>query len=434
MNRIRHKSIPLHLAPSLLILALLAGTAQARWGAESPDRADRPDLRWLTGFANTADVVATGNINVAIDQCDQKVGRNNYCVVELRTVEGSGPFSIDRSKTKIVASLPSQAIAAVPGQATISIGSNIQKVVIENLQLAGVRSDFKPVYAIVVSGSHIKDIVIRKNRIYNFDSHSSAHGIVVLGSGNSEAASIKQITIDQNHLHDMRTGSSESIAVNGNVSNWVISNNLIERINNIAIDAIGGEGTVAAATIDGRIVPSPLDAARIGWIENNVVDTMSTLGNPAYGGVRSWAGAIYVDGGRSISITGNTVRNSPWAYDIGAENCVIAEDITLRNNTASNSYFGDLRLGGYAKIGYLTANNSINCDPRNSLDINEGHGYVRRLTVAENRFESVNTTEARLLVEYRTTESIIAEPGLEPAPGAGDGKALYDDNAYRVTE
>ena len=422
------------MAPWLCLPILLTATAQADWGAVAPDSADRPDLSWLTRFANKADVVATGDINTAIDQCDQKVGHNNYCVIELRTPEAIRPFVIDRSNIKIVASAASKALLAVPGKATISIASNTQKILIENLQLAGVRSGFKPIYGIVIAGSYIQDIVVRNSRLFNFDSDSSAHGIVVLGSGANETASIKRITIDQNHLHDMRTGSSESIAVNGNVSNWVISNNLIERVNNIAIDAIGGEGTVAATTVEGRVLPHALDAARTGWIENNVVDTMTTLSNPAYGNVRSWAGAIYVDGGRSISITGNTVRSAPWAYDIGAENCVIAEHIVLRNNSAADSYYGDLRLGGYATTGYLSANNSINCDPGTSEDINEGHGYVRHLTIADNRFETDNPTQARIMVEYRTTASIIAEPGLEPSPGAGDGSAIGDNNAYRLSQ
>ena len=422
------------MVPWLCLPILLAATAQADWGAVAPDSADRPNLSWLNRFANKADVVATRDINTAIDQCDKKVGRNNYCVIELRTPEAIRPFAIDRSKTKIIASATNKALIAVPGKATISIGSHTQKIVIENLQLAGVRSGFKPIYGIVIAGSNIQDIVVSNNRLFNFDSDSSAHGIVVLGSGANETASIKRITIDQNHLHDMRTGSSESIAVNGNVSNWVISNNLIERVNNIAIDAIGGEGTVATTTVEGRVLPHALDAARTGWIENNVVDTMTTLGNPAYGNVRSWAGAIYVDGGRSISITGNTVRSAPWAYDIGAENCVIAEHIVLRNNSAADSYYGDLRLGGYATTGYLSANNSINCDPGTSEDINEGHGYVRHLTIADNRFETDSPTQARIMVEYRTTQSIIAEPGLEPSPGAGDGSAIGDNNAYRLSQ
>ena len=37
----------------------------------------------------------------------------------------------------------------------------------------------------------------------------------------------------------MRTGSSESIVINGNVQRWEISDNRVVNVNNIAIDAIG---------------------------------------------------------------------------------------------------------------------------------------------------------------------------------------------------
>ncbi len=417
----------------VLALVLLADTAQARWGAIEPDAASRPDLGWLTRFDTRPNVIAVDDINHAIEQCDKKAGYDNYCVIEIRATKPVSPFTINRSKTKVIASAHSKPVMAVAGRATISIGSDTEQVLIENVELAGVKSGFRPVYGIQISGSRIRDIVLRKNRIHHYNSDSSAHGIIVLGSGATDADRIGRITISQNHLHDMKTGASESIAINGNVTNWVIDNNRIERVNNIAIDAIGGEGTAAPVRINGKVFPNPVDAARSGWIENNTVTAMSTLSNPAYGRVRSWAGAIYVDGGRSITITGNSVQGAPWAYDIGAENCVIAENITLRNNTATDSHFGDLRLGGYSETGYL-ADPTINCDPHNTEDANEGHGYVRRLTIAENNFQSLNTTQPPLLIEYRTTESVIAESGLEPEPGIGNGKAVGDGNAYRTTE
>lgn len=417
----------------ILSWAVLTGSAHARWGAEPQNLANKPALAWTTLFSQKADVVATGDITRAISQCDKRVGAGNYCAVELRSATPSKPFSIERSKTKVFARTSGQPVVGKPGQATISIGSNIDKVLIENLELVGTRAGRQPIHAIVIAGERIKDIAIRRNQIHHFDSDASAHGIVVLGSGNTREQRIQRITIDQNHLHDMQTGSSETIAINGNVTDWIISNNRIARVNNIAIDAIGGEGTAPTVTLAGRVVPSPLDTARNGWIENNTVSAVSTRTNPAYGYARSWAGAIYVDGGRNITITGNTVRNAPWAYDIGAENCVTTENIILRNNTAVGSHFGDLRLGGYTETGYLSAQ-QINCDPHTSEDANEGHGYVRRVTVSNNNFLSANTVLPRIFVEYRTTESIIAESGMSPEPGRGNGIAVGDSNAYRITE
>lgn len=425
----------LALATSAFANSNTTTSAPANWGATAPTMADRPDTSWTRRFNKQADVIATGDINAAIARCDQIVGRGNYCSVALSTSTSSTPFTISRSQTKVFAPPAGQPLRAASGKPSIFIGSNISQIVIENLRLAGIRSGNQPVYGIMISGSSIEDIVLRNNRFYDFDSDISAHGIIVLGSGTDNAQRIHNVTIDQNQMTNMRTGASESIAVNGNVSNWVISNNRLTNLNNIAIDAIGGEGTAPPVTFAGRVMPHPLDAARIGWIENNVVDRMSTRDNPAYGNQRSWAGAIYVDGGRRISVTGNRVTNTPWAYDIGAENCVTTENIVMRNNVAANSYYGDLRIGGYASTGYLA--DTIDCDPHSTEDINEGHGYVRRITVAGNRFQSSATTQSQILVEYRTTESIIAEPGLEAVNAQFEQHNLHpqgDDNAYRITE
>lgn len=410
-------------------------SALANWGATAPDAANRPDTNWTRRFNHKPDVIANGDINAAINRCDHVVGRGNYCSVSVSSSVTGQPFYVSRSRTRVFAPAAGRPVRAVAGRASILIEANIRQVVIENLQLAGIRSGDQPVYGIMVSGSGIEDIVLRHNRIYSFDSNTSAHGIIVLGSGTTGAQRIRNITIDNNQLTNMRTGASESIAVNGNVSNWVISNNRLTNLNNIAIDAIGGEGTVPPVTVAGRVIPHPLDAARIGWIENNVVEQMSTRNNPAYGNQRSWAGAIYVDGGRNISITGNRVTNTPWAYDIGAENCVTTEHIVMRNNFAANSYYGDLRIGGYASTGYLAG--TIACDPHSTEDINEGHGYVRRITIAGNRFQSSDTTQAPILVEYRTTDSVIAEPGLEAVNAEleqSNQRPSGDANAYRTSE
>lgn len=415
-----------------IVLWLFSIPALADWGAAAPTADSRPTLDWITRFGQKPHVYSTtADLSAAIMRCDAVVGRGNYCMVAIQT--SATPFVINRSKTRIVghdakAAASSAKILAKAGQASILIGSNVSQVAIDNLQLVGIRSGSQPVYGIMISGRNIRDIAIRNNRLYNFDSDTSAHGVIVLGSGTTHAARITGLTIDGNHLHDLRTGASESISINGNVTDWVVSHNIIERVNNIAIDAIGGEGTVPPHNVDGRVLPHPLDAARNGWIEHNQVTSMSTQTNPAYGLQRSWAGAIYVDGGRRISITDNNVTGAEWAYDIGAENCVIAEHITMMRNRATHSHYGDLRVGGYTKTGFLV-DPAINCDPHSTTDDVEGHGYVRRVTVADNRFESVNTELPPVFLEYRTTESIIIDPSIAAASNAG----AADGNSYRIS-
>lgn len=136
--------------------------------------------------------------------------------------------------------------------------------------------------------------------------------------------------------------------VNGNVKNWDIISNTVSRVNNIAINAIGGEGTSPTQVVNGRTVPGQFDAARFGFIENNHVTTMSTLSNPSYGSRHSFAAGIYIDGARDIIINNNIVTDTPWAFEIGAENCVETSNILLHNNQATQSWFGDLLIGGNA--------------------------------------------------------------------------------------
>ena len=420
------------------MLWLFTPPVLAYWGATAPAPDSRPSLDWIASFGQKPHVYSTtADVTSAIERCDAVVGRGNYCLVAVQA--SATPFVISRSKTRIIGFTAKKQTAksdaeiiARAGQASILIGSNVSQVVIDNLQFVGVRSGSRPVYGIMISGRNIRDIAIRNNRLYNFDSDTSAHGVIVLGSGTTHATRIAGLTIDGNHLHDLRTGASESISINGNVTDWVVSRNVIERVNNIAIDAIGGEGTVPPHTVDGRVLPHPLDAARNGWIEHNQVRTMSTLTNPAYGFQRSWAGAIYVDGARRISITDNSVTDAEWAYDIGAENCVIAEHITMIRNRATHSHYGDLRVGGYTKTGFL-ANPAINCNPLSTTDDVEGHGYVRQITVTDNRFESTNTELPPVFIEYRTTESIIIDPSVTAAANDATNATTVDGNSYRIT-
>lgn len=110
--------------------------------------------------------------------------------------------------------------------------------------------------------------MIKNNRIHNFRSRANAHAIAVFGTGDSASKVISNIVIQGNDIRNMQTGASASIAINGNVSRWAVDGNYLKNINNIGIDAIGGEGTAPNKTINGRVLPGHLDAARWGWIIN----------------------------------------------------------------------------------------------------------------------------------------------------------------------
>lgn len=423
--------------PALVVGALLSitapGTVAARdWGARPVAEKYRPNRAWIKHFHDKADVVAHGSIAGAIESCDEVVGPHGYCTIQ---VEGDAelPVEIFRSNTKLIGVKGMKALQSPKNGAFIYIGDGTRHVVIENLRLQGHRAGKKDIYGIIVEGKKIRDILIRGNEIFGFESDSNAHAIAVYGTGANSKESIARVIIEKNTVHDMKTGSSESIAINGNVQRWEILRNDIYDINNIAIDAIGGEGTAPTRTKKGRTLPGRFDVARYGFIEDNYVENMHTKGNPAYGRRESWAAAIYIDGGRDILVKDNVVDNSAWAYEVGAENCVITRNVTMVGNSAQESYYGDLVLGGYAHKGFW-ADKSINCDPRSSEDRSEGHGYVRYLTVHQNSFDSEGTKEKKILPQFRVTHAIVAEPGVKPVNAQGDGRARGDQNAIRTDD
>jgi hypothetical protein len=150
-------------------------------------------------------------------------------------------------------------------------------------------------------------IEIKNNYIHDIETRfagktgGDAHGIVVYGTAAPE--SIHDIVIEGNRLSNLRLGSSEAIALNGNVEHFGVFDNEVHDSNNIGIVAIGFEG----------ISPIPkYDRARNGTIRGNKVYNVSSYGNPAYGNEYS-AGGIYVDGGKDIVIEGNDTYHN----DIG---------------------------------------------------------------------------------------------------------------------
>ncbi|PWQ93691.1 hypothetical protein [Leucothrix arctica] len=411
---------------------------QEGWGSDSVDQRYRPSLNWIDNFSDAKVVTADGSLSEAIDACDEVAGGNKYCVVTVSDSTTGAAVDIFRSNTKIIGSNRTTPLIPSKNGTFIYIGENTQNVVIESLTLKGRHVGEDELFAIVVEGKKINNILIKSNMIFEFNSDENAHGIAVFGTGITEQEAITNVVIDNNTIHTMRTGSSESLVVNGNVSGWEITNNKIYDVNNIAIDAIGGEGVSTKLATDehGRQLPGKFDAARNGFIEGNSVTNMSTKDNPAYGNDYTWAGAIYVDGGHHIQIKDNTVVNAPWAYDVGSENCLTSSHITLTGNTASRSYYGDLLLGGYAETGYLEDKN-IDCNPNNTEDANEGHGYVRFVTVKDNFFntlEPVDKDTSNALIQYRTTNSIVVGTSVKPSNESGNGVVTGDDNSIKTIE
>ncbi len=256
-------------------------------------------------------------------------------------------------------------------------------IIVKGFHVRNYRTSIKnrvPIGVRIVGTSH--DIQIINNKIYNIEHNGTtkngtdAHGIAVHGTSGTTA--ITQILIKGNKLYNLKLGSSEALVLNGNVTDWQVTNNVIHDVNNIGIDAIGFEGTASAN-----------DQARDGLIAYNNVYNITSKGNVAYGNDRS-AGCIYVDGGTRVTIEFNKAHNCNIGVEIASEHQGQATSfVTIRNNFFYNNTDAGISMGGYDTLRGSTENCVI---VNNTLF---------------NNASANNAWGAELYVQYDTNDNII---------------------------
>src|SRR5580704_4127354 len=197
---------------------------------------------------------------------------------------------------------------------------------------------------VIGSGSHIE---LLKNNVHHIEQTfegrdapgrgGNGFGIAVYGT--DAKAPITDLIIDGNEVHHLKTGSSESLVVNGNVTNFRITHNVVHDNNNIGIDVIGFE----------RTAPDPaVDQARDGVVSGNLVYNITSRGNPAYGNEQNSDG-IYVDGGTRVLIEQNVMHDVDFGIELASEHKDRATSyITARNNLIYHSHTAGVSIGGYA--------------------------------------------------------------------------------------
>ena len=191
-----------------------------------------------------------------------------------------------------------------------------------------------------VSGSG-SNIQILNNSVHDIvttsEATGNAFGIAVYGT--AAPASLDSVIISGNQVYRLKTGSSESLAVDGNVTNFSITNNLIHDNDNIGIDAIGYEGVAPNAAYD---------YARNGEISGNTVYNISAINNPGEGSQYAAAG-IYCDGCSQVIIERNRVYNSDLNIEVGSEHLgYVSSYVTVRSNLVYNANSVGISIGGYA--------------------------------------------------------------------------------------
>jgi hypothetical protein len=225
--------------------------------------------------------------------------------------------------------------------------------------------------------------------------NGDAHGIVVYGTQSPNP--IHDIVIDGNQVYGCKLGSSESLVLNGNVTDFRVTNNVVHDNDNIGIDLIGYEGTAGDSTYD---------AARDGIVRGNLVFNIDSYGNPAYGRDRS-ANGIYIDGGRDIVVEQNVIHDVNIGMEFASEREGRSTSyITARSNLVFNSTVIGLAIGGY--------------DRR--------RGNTEHTVIVNNTFyqdDSLRSGNGELLVQFDTRDNVI-----ENNIFSANGQNLFTVNPY----
>ena len=277
-----------------------------------------------------------------------------------------------------------------------------------------------------VSGAS-NGIQILNNTITNItttsEKNGNAFGIAAYGT---EAAAINGLVISGNTVYGLKTGNSETVNVDGNVTNFTISNNIIHDNDNIGIDAIGGEG----------VGPSGSDYARYGEISGNTVYNISAIDNAGEGDQYD-ADGIYCDTCAYVVIERNLVHNCDLNIEVASEHSgKYSQYVTVRNNVVYNANSVGISIGGYASnVGgsqYVTiANNTLFEDDTQ----NTGSGELQVQYYATNNVFENNlvyaTSQGLFINNYTNSEAnpVTADYNLYYSSVSSSGAQFIWDGA-----
>jgi len=253
------------------------------------------------------------------------------------TVSGSvaGPISLrNYGSEKVI--IDASRLVPTEGNTGLFLIEDQSFLIIQGFELRNYRTsnpDLVP-SGIYISGA-CEHIELRNNNIHhiaNTHAEGNAFGIAVYGT-----AAISNVIIDGNKVHHLKTGNSESVVLNGNVSQFEVTNNEVYSNNNIGIDFIGFEGTSDEES---------LDQARDGICRGNKVWNINSRPNPSY---KTYAaGGIYCDGATRIIIENNHCFQNDIGVEIASEHFgKSCSEITVRNNWIYRNRIAGIALGGY---------------------------------------------------------------------------------------
>ena len=296
-------------------------------------------------------------------------------------------------------------------------------IAVQGFEIRNYRTSTKNIVpaGIFVSGaSH--DITMRSNRVHHIETNYSgsnggdAFGIVVYGTSSGQA--ITNLFIQSNVVCSNKTGSSETVTVNGNVMNFDVSGNSVFDNNNIGIAFIGFEGVSPTTATD---------RARNGLCRGNTVWNISSFGNPAYGNDYA-ADGIYCDGASNVVIELNRVFNCDIGVELASEHAGgNASSIQCRDNLIWSNRIVGIYIGGYdtlrgwAEFCRITHNTLYHNDT-----LHQGNGEFRlqfdtRTNVFTHNLVVANSQGLLIGNQYTQNTNNTVDWNLYFAPGGANG-------------
>ena len=268
-----------------------------------------------------------GEYNVGEGIYIEKSGSSGKYIV-ITSVKGETPIITSSSKKSEIS--------------LFTIEPKVSYIIIENLTFKNVVA--RNVYGIAFFDGGQKNIIIRGNTFNSLKTTKSVDGydasaVLLLG----EKTVIKNVMIYHNKVSNMFLGYGEAISVMGNCENIYVLNNTLTNNNNIAIDFNGNTGD---CTLDGSLDQPRKSVAMFNRVEKSISPYDECAG-------------IYVDGARDIYIYENTVLNSQYGIEIGAENNDNKNSITsivVENNKLIGNVITAIRVGGYDKDSLIVKN------------------------------------------------------------------------------
>jgi hypothetical protein len=191
-------------------------------------------------------------------------------------------------------------------------------------------------------GIEIKNCKIHRIWYTGASEASGAQAIAVYGRNGKKPVS--GLVIDGNEIWDIKCGSSEAVALNGNVDGFQFTNNKVHDTSNIGLSLIGdkklGGKAVCPVAADNR--------ARNGFVGYNTMTGNSREGNPSYPKNDFSAVGIYADGAKDVVIAYNTCSGNDIGIEVSNETQgKLCSGITVRDNLIFRNKASGIQAGGY---------------------------------------------------------------------------------------